>query len=119
MPSVAPSLVADAILSAAAKVPAEKLADRVAAYLREQRMASRWPAIAAAIRRRTTPTVVSVAQPLGEAAAARLAKALGPVSVEVKPQLLGGAVVRRGDLLVDASLAGKLRQLERRLAGRN
>ncbi len=115
---VSPAQVAAAIDAASANVPVEKLAERVAEYLRAERLVSRWPAIAARLRRLHTPVTVTVAQPLGEAAAARLAKQLGPVEVVVNPALLGGAVVRRGDVMVDRSFSGSLAAMSRRLAGR-
>lgn len=114
-----PAQVAAAIQVASATVPTEKLAGRVADYLRQERLVSRWPAIAASLRRLRTPVTVAVAQPLGEAALARLAKQLGPVEVTVNPSLLGGAVVRRGDVMVDRSFSGSLAALSRRLAGRS
>ena len=35
----------------------------------------------------------------------------------VDPELIGGAVVRSGDLLIDGSLKGKLERLETELTG--
>ncbi len=112
---VTPAQVAAAMAVAAATVPTETLATRVAEFLRDERLVSRWPAIAASFRRGQTSATITVSQPLGEAALASLTKKLGPVEVVVNPALLGGAVIRRGDVQVDASIAGKLRKLERLL----
>ncbi len=38
------------------------------------------------------------------------------LSVEIDPALIGGAVVRAGDLVIDASIRGQLQQLAARLA---
>jgi F-type H+-transporting ATPase subunit delta len=43
-----------------------------------------------------------------------LAKRLGrevQMSVEVDPELIGGVVIRAGDVVIDASVKGKLREL--------
>lgn len=58
------------------------------------------------------------AQPVDDAQAATLAQALQAklgrevtLRVELDPSLLGGAVVRAGDLVIDGSIRGKLAQL--------
>jgi F-type H+-transporting ATPase subunit delta len=38
------------------------------------------------------------------------------VTAEVKPELIGGAIIRVGDSVIDISLRGRLRALEQRLA---
>lgn len=46
-----------------------------------------------------------------------VARALGrDASVSVEPQLIGGAVIRLGDTLVDGSIAGMLRKMAQALA---
>jgi F-type H+-transporting ATPase subunit delta len=61
---------------------------------------------------------------LGEAQKERLAAALRArlrrdvrLQCSVDPALIGGAVVRSGDLLIDGSLKGKLERLETELTG--
>jgi F-type H+-transporting ATPase subunit delta len=61
---------------------------------------------------------------LGDEQKARLAAALSTrlrrdvrLQCTVDPELIGGAVVRSGDLLIDGSLKGKLERLETELTG--
>ena len=61
---------------------------------------------------------------LGDEQKARLAAALRTrlrrdvrLQCSVDPELIGGAVVRSGDLLIDGSLKGKLERLETELTG--
>ena len=61
---------------------------------------------------------------LGDEQKARLAAALRTrlrrevrLQCSVNPELIGGAVVRSGDLLIDGSMKGKLERLETELTG--
>lgn len=61
---------------------------------------------------------IVTAAPLGEALQTRLTAALGKrlgrevrVAVTIDPTLLGGAVIRAGDLVIDGSLRGRLNKL--------
>ena len=67
---------------------------------------------------RTIDVDVVTAAPLSEALRARLAAALGQrlgrevrVEVSIDPTLLGGAVIRAGDTVIDGSLRGRLNKL--------
>lgn len=67
---------------------------------------------------RTIDVDVVTAAPLSEALHARLTTALGKrlgrdvrVAVSVDPALLGGAVIRAGDTVIDGSLRGRLNKL--------
>ena len=62
--------------------------------------------------------VVTAAQPLSEAQSAKLAQALKAklqrdvrMTSEVDESLIGGAIIRAGDLVIDGSLTGKLSKL--------
>lgn len=87
------------------------------------------PAVAAEFRRlqaeaeTTAKAVVETAVPLERAEAARLVEAIGKrlgrkveASFEVRPGIIGGAVVRVGDRVIDASLATRLMRLARVMA---
>jgi F-type H+-transporting ATPase subunit delta len=52
---------------------------------------------------------------IGEAMSKRLGVSVS-LSVSVDPDLIGGVVVRAGDLVIDASLRGRLNQLRQALA---
>ena len=52
---------------------------------------------------------------IGEAMSKRLGVSVS-LSVRVDPDLIGGVVVRAGDLVIDASLRGRLNQLRQALA---
>ncbi|MBV8932315.1 MAG: F0F1 ATP synthase subunit delta, partial [Kutzneria sp.] len=78
----------------------------------------------AAKRRERSVAHVRSASPLSQAQHERLAAALTriytrPIAlhVEIVPDLLGGMTVRVGDEVVDGSVAGRLVELRRRLAG--
>ncbi len=78
----------------------------------------------AAVRRGEIAAVVRVAAPLEPAQEERLAAALRNVygqpvqlSVEIDPTAIGGVSVQVGDELIDGTLAHKLNQARRRLAG--
>jgi F-type H+-transporting ATPase subunit delta len=78
----------------------------------------------AAARRQQLVASVRVARPLDEAQAQRLGESLRrlygravTLQVEVDPDVLGGAVVRVGDEVVDGSVARRLEEARRRLAG--
>ena len=67
---------------------------------------------------RTIDVDVVTAAPLSEALRARLTAALGKrlgrdvrVAVTIDPTLLGGAVIRAGDTVIDGSLRGRLNKL--------
>mgnify|MGYP005809931917 CR=1 FL=1 len=67
---------------------------------------------------RTIDVDVITAAPLDDALHARLAAALGKrfgrevrVAVAIDPTLLGGAVIRAGDMVIDGSLRGRLNKL--------
>ena len=66
---------------------------------------------------------VRAAAELSPAESERLQAALGAlsgkrvaVSVSAAPELLGGAVVRMGDWVIDGSIQGRLRRLEKHLS---
>ena len=78
----------------------------------------------AAARRQQLVAKVLVARPLEPAQADRLAASLQrlygravSLQVEIDPEITGGAVVRVGDEVVDGSVARRLREAQRRLAG--
>jgi F-type H+-transporting ATPase subunit delta len=78
----------------------------------------------AAARRQQLVASVRVARPLDEAQAQRLGESLRrlygravTLQVEVDPDVMGGAVVRVGDEVVDGSVARRLEEARRRLAG--
>ncbi len=78
----------------------------------------------AAVRRGELSAVVKVAQPLEADQAERLAAALRrlygqPVqlSIEVDPELIGGVSVQVGDEVIDGTLAHRVAEARRRLAG--
>jgi F0F1-type ATP synthase delta subunit len=114
-------LVAAAIARASAAAKPEKLADEVARFLKAERLVKMWPAIARELQQPDSSAKVTVAtaQPLAEAALAKLRHAWGNVEATVRPQLLGGAIVRRGDRQVDSSIAAQLRSLERAMRSTN
>lgn len=67
---------------------------------------------------------VTSAIPLTQAQSSQLAQALAErpgqkvsITNTVDPAILGGLIIRQGDRLRDASVAGKLRQLEQRIGG--
>lgn len=78
-------------------------------------------AVAAALRDRAIAHVV-VAQPLSDDQSQRLAAALSrqlgraiSLQVEVHPGVIGGAQVRVGNEIIDATIAGRLEEARRRL----
>jgi F-type H+-transporting ATPase subunit delta len=73
--------------------------------------------------RGVTEATVRVARPISDAdqrqIADRLAQMTGKMvelHTEIDPSILGGVVVRLGDRLIDASVAGRLQRLRHRLA---
>lgn len=121
---VSPRRLAAAYLEAAAAVPpAEqpKVAHALIAYVTRRRLRKLLPRVAAAVarlldeRRGTMPVRITTARPVEPAA---LSKAVGvdvAVTVTVDPQVLGGAIVERGDTRFDGSVRGRLRQLHQHL----
>jgi F-type H+-transporting ATPase subunit delta len=86
-------------------------------------VAVQFQALEAEARNVAEVEIVSAAA-LGEAQQARLAAALRArlrrdvrLQCSVDPSLIGGAVVRSGDLLIDGSLKGKLERLATELTG--
>ena len=86
-------------------------------------VALQFQALEAEARNVADVEIVSAAV-LGEAQRERLAAALRArlrrdvrLQCTVDPSLIGGAVVRSGDLLIDGSLKGKLERLETELTG--
>ncbi|MEP6559709.1 MAG: F0F1 ATP synthase subunit delta [Nakamurella sp.] len=78
----------------------------------------------AAIRRQKIVAIVKTAVPLSGDQLARLTGSLGriygravSVHVEVEPSVLGGIRVQVGDEVIDGTVAGRLDQLRRRMAG--
>jgi F-type H+-transporting ATPase subunit delta len=66
---------------------------------------------------------VTVARPVSEAERAEIAQRLGAalgkqveIQTEVDPSIIGGIVIRVGDQLIDASVAGRLDRLRQELA---
>jgi F-type H+-transporting ATPase subunit delta len=86
-------------------------------------LAVQFQALEAEARNVADVEIVSAAV-LGEAQRERLAAALRTrlrrdvrLQCSVDPELIGGAVVRSGDLLIDGSIRGKLERLETELTG--
>lgn len=74
--------------------------------------------------RQSLIAVVRTAVPLGEEERSRLAAALSAtyghdihLNIEVDPDVVGGMSVRVGDELIDGTVAGRLGEVRRRLAG--
>lgn len=87
------------------------------------------PAVAAEFQRlqaeaeTTAKAVVETAVPLDREVAGRLVEAIGKrlerkveATFEVKPEMIGGVIVRVGDHVIDASLATRLTRLGRAMA---
>ncbi|WP_214106501.1 F0F1 ATP synthase subunit delta [Acrocarpospora catenulata] len=77
-----------------------------------------------ALQRQRLVAVVSSAVPLSEAQKQRLAAWLRAtygrdvhLNVEVDPKVLGGFSVRIGDEIIDTTIAGRIEEVRRRLAG--
>ncbi|PRY01789.1 F0F1 ATP synthase subunit delta [Allonocardiopsis opalescens] len=75
-------------------------------------------------RRRRLVAVVRSAVPLSERQRARLVSALSStygrpvhVNIEVDPEVMGGMSVRIGDEVIDGTVAGRLAEIRKRLAG--
>ncbi len=84
-------------------------------------IASQYEALRAEAERSIEAEVLS-ARPLEPAQQERLAAALGKrlgrevrLQVKVDPTLLGGAIVRAGDLVIDGSVRGRLHKLAARM----
>jgi F-type H+-transporting ATPase subunit delta len=78
----------------------------------------------AAIRRQKIVAVVKTAVPLTAEQLERLTGSLGRIygrgvslHVEVEPSVLGGIRVQVGDEVIDGTVAGRLEELRRRMAG--
>jgi F-type H+-transporting ATPase subunit delta len=78
----------------------------------------------AAIRRQKIVAIVKTAVPLSAEQLARLTGSLGRIygrgvslHVEVEPSVLGGIRVQVGDEVIDGTVAGRLEDLRRRMAG--
>jgi F-type H+-transporting ATPase subunit delta len=78
----------------------------------------------AAVRRQKIVAVVKTAIPLSDDQLARLTGSLGriydrevSIHVEVDPSVLGGIRVQVGDEVIDGTVAGRLADLRRRMAG--
>jgi hypothetical protein len=85
------------------------VADGFIRVLVEDGMLPRWHEVEAELVTGVTPRSGTVAR-ANEAGA--VVAALGPgADVRIDPQVIGGAVLRRGDTLVDNSVAGRLRQM--------
>jgi F-type H+-transporting ATPase subunit delta len=70
--------------------------------------------------RATATTAVELSSGDYETLAGRLSKQMGRevrLTADVDPAIIGGLVLRVGDHVIDASLATRLRQLRRKLAG--
>lgn len=85
-------------------------------------IAAAFEALRAEAERAVEATVVSAA-PIADAARKALAQALSKrlerevtLKCETDPRLLGGAVIRAGDLVIDGSVRGKLERLSLALA---
>lgn len=116
------------ILRLTAGLPAAetaKVIDRFAAILIEKGQASLLPAVMAAVEEAPdsgeTEVRVTTAAELpkeeGERLRQGLERELGPVALraETDPSLLGGAVIRYGDVLFDGSVRRRLELLKQRL----
>lgn len=114
--------LAAAIGRASQSVDQRTLAGRVVDLLVAQRAVRLWPRIAAAMRRQNlaerglAPLTVTVAQPLAADVLARLGRAASHAALAVDPSLIGGAVVRYGDVQIDRSVRGRLAELRHRLS---
>ncbi len=107
-----------AFLAAGREAPAvhpAALAEGFFRVLEEDGMLARWREVEAELMARAIPRSAVVAR-AADAEAVR--GTLGPgVAITVDRRLIAGAVIRRGDTLVDNSVAGRLRQLRQRLSG--
>ena len=78
----------------------------------------------AATRQEKVVAVVKTAVPLTDEQLTRLRSSLGriygravSVHIEVEPEVLGGIRVQVGDEVIDGTVAGRLEDLRRRMAG--
>ena len=110
----------------------QELGDRGANFIRllaENRRLGLLPEIAQGFEQlradaeRTIEATVRSASPLGDQERAALAQALKKrldrevtLKCEIDPRLIGGAVIRAGDLVIDGSVRGKLERLGLALA---
>ena len=110
----------------------QELGDRGANFIRllaENRRLGLLPEIAQGFEQlradaeRTIEATVRSASPLGDQERAALAQALKKrldrevtLKCETDPRLIGGAVIRAGDLVIDGSVRGKLERLGLALA---
>lgn len=116
--SVTPTQYATAFWSVWRETPAEaqsRLMDGFLHMLSADGALKLWPEIEQALAATGMLRSARVARAQDQAA---VAHALGrDATVSVEPQLVGGAVIRQGDTLVDGSVAGILQRLQRTLQG--
>ena len=98
--------------AAAADQP--RLIDGFAKMLVADSALALWPQIEQAIAEQSVERTAAVTRTQERTI---IAKELPRMAVSVDPALLGGAVIRNGDYLIDSSIAGRLRQLRQALAG--
>lgn len=119
-----------AVLREMLKPGAHELVDRFCSLLAAKRRLGLLPAIAVEFAitddaaRGIARATVSAAHSLTDSAAAMIIAAIKPsganelrLKVSVDAELLAGVRIRLGDMIYDASLAARLRQAGRRLAG--
>ncbi len=113
-------LLEDKALPGTVRLVQESLTDR---HSRVRRALRDFARIAADTRNRTV-AFVKVASPLGDGERTRLADALTRqygravhLNVEVDPAVVGGVSIEVGDDIIDGTIAGRLDDAHRRLAG--
>jgi F-type H+-transporting ATPase subunit delta len=125
-PVAAKQAIVDDLLGGRANPITAQIAAFVVTHLRGRRIEDAINTMVelAAVRRGEISAVVRVAAPLEPAQEERLAAALrnlygqpGQLSIEIDPSVIGGVSVQVGDELIDGTLAHKLHQARRRLAG--
>jgi len=114
--------LASAIKLASQSIDERTLARRAVDLLVTQRAVRLWPRIAAAMRRQDLAErgllalTVTTAQPLEAATVASLGRRVSHAAFSVDSSLIGGAVVRHGDVQIDQSVRGRLAELRHRLS---
>ena len=111
-----PADYAAALLAAAQELPAERHLSLLEGFIRvldEDDARPAWPEISRALEVHGLHRSARVARADDRTAVAAI---LGDAAdIGVDPRLLGGAVIRSGEIEIDSSIAGQLRQLAEHL----